>query len=230
MFTKYFFALAFFGLLLAVNVDNLIVVLTPPEFWQATRIARLDVATTVLAGVSSYLALGLLYQKRTKRLGGIRFIAAPAKIVLAFLFIYFLGLGGAAYAALLVETGLVVWIGVTAQKTFPIGLEYRKLLVIATTAILMDRVLHGMTYERYAFAELLNRCFDASIAWVLSIFPEQSAARLQQLILSGADRILASMLNTLFSLSFLLLVPWISPHFGMSLLGKLTPRGLGRSR
>ncbi len=230
MFTKYFFALAFCGLLLSINVENVIIVLTPPEFWPATKIARIDIVTTIAAGVNAYLALGLLYQKRTKRLGGIRFSAAPVKILLSFFFIYFLGIQGAAYSALIVEMGLVLWIGTSAQETYPVALEYRKLSVIAATAILMDRVLHGMTYEHYAFAGFLNRSFTATIAWVLSVFPEQAAARLQQLIASGEDRILASMLNTFISLFFLLLVPWISPYFAMTVLGRLMPRGLGRSR
>ncbi|MFH1573117.1 MAG: oligosaccharide flippase family protein, partial [Acidobacteriota bacterium] len=55
VFTHYLFLMVFAGLLMAVCIEDVLQILTPPEFWFAHRIARLEIVTFILAGAAFHL-------------------------------------------------------------------------------------------------------------------------------------------------------------------------------
>lgn len=134
MFTLYMYLTLFSAVFVAANISTLLVILTPPSFWPAAAIARIDVVTTVTAAASAYLNFGLLYRKQTGLITQIRLVTAPIKIALSIALIITVGLAGAAYSAMVMEFVLCLWIFRKAQLAYQLPLEYTKLAVLSVSA------------------------------------------------------------------------------------------------
>lgn len=137
MFTLYMFLMLFSAVLLAANIGTILTILTPPEFWEAASVARIEIATTVVAAANMYLVFGLIYRKQTWAITRIRIVTAGLKIALSAAFIALAGLRGAAYSALIMEIVVLVWIFIKAQRAYPLSLEYRKIAVLSTSAVVL---------------------------------------------------------------------------------------------
>jgi O-antigen/teichoic acid export membrane protein len=134
MLTNMIFVMLFTGILLAVDIRPLIMLLTPEPFWRAASIARIEILTTVLAGVVAFMEFGLIYRKWTGRLAFIRITVALGKVALGLMLIGQFGLGGAAYAALVMETITLAWLFQQSQKAYTIHIETGRILLLLTVA------------------------------------------------------------------------------------------------
>jgi len=134
MFTFFLLLATFVGLVIAMVIKPLLVVLTPPEFHPAYRIAQLDVVTVILRGAYYHVTFGLFYAKHTKTIAKIRGWTSVFKVALSWLFISTFGLFGAAWSAAIISVVLVV-VGFTlAQRQYQICLEWKKIALILGTA------------------------------------------------------------------------------------------------
>lgn len=153
IFTLYIFLTLFGAVFMAANIGSVLKIMTPPEFWPAVSIARIDIATTVMAAANAYLVFGLLYSKQTHTITQIRMIAAVIKIGLSAIFILVAGLAGAAYSALVMEVIVLIWIFNKAQHAYRLVLEYRKIIVLGGFAIML---VVFVDYVPEFASELLN--------------------------------------------------------------------------
>lgn len=134
MFTYYLFLASFVGLVIAMVIKPLLIILTPPEFHSAYRIAQVEVITLILQGVYYHLIFGLFYAKHTHTVAKLRSIVAVFKVGLSWFFISSLGIMGAAWSAAIMGTVSVVAAYFLARRQFAIKMEWKKVLFICSLA------------------------------------------------------------------------------------------------
>jgi len=145
--TSYLFAMTAAGTLLAVDVGPLLQVLTPPAFWGAARIARVEVLTTILAGAAAFMEFGLLYRKRTVSLTSITIVISVLKIALSYAFVSRWGLNGAAYSACAASAMTFVTISARSQRAYHISIERGAITMMTVTCVLLTVVITNIDYS-----------------------------------------------------------------------------------
>lgn len=211
MFTCYLFFMVFLGLVLAVTIQSILKLLTPPLFWQAAPIAQIEVVTTIISGCITYLSFGILYKKKTLIISIIKSILVPIKIFLAFLFIYYWGLQGAAYSALIIEITTLILITVKAQILYRLPLEYCKIVIIVISAFALFLLLDGNDYSNFKPAFFMKDNLLSPFITLLqsTSLGEWKSGKLVFIIQTRQDQFISLILNAVFSLSFLVLLPLI---------------------
>ncbi len=135
MFTYYLFLVTLIGLVMAVVIKQILIILTPPEFHPAYRIAQVEIISMILSGVYYHITFGLFYAKHTRTLAMIRGWSSAVKVVLSFLFISSFGIAGAAWSSAIIAAASVVIGFHLAQRRFRIFMEWEKILLICVTAL-----------------------------------------------------------------------------------------------
>jgi O-antigen/teichoic acid export membrane protein len=209
MFTRYLFMMTFAGLIMAATIDGVLKMVTPSDFWPAITIVRIEVVTTVLSGCAGYLSFGFLQSKHTKDLSIIRSALTPIKIGLGFIFISLWGLSGAAYSALVIEMISFIWLGSKAQKLYPIPLEYGKLIAIIASAGMLFVMIDGAGHVEIRSMEYLRVALMSPIESLLQLlsFAGWSSGRFLEIFHSRQEQIVTVILNSLFCMFFLALLP-----------------------
>jgi len=213
MLTGYVFLLAFGGLLLAVNIRPVLALLTPPEFWPAARIARIDIVTTILAGLVTYIQFGVIYTRQTKRLALIKSLVAPVKVAISFFMIRLFDLSGAAYSALITEVVLLLWIGRASQSVYKINIEYARILGTSLAAVGLFLIIEYIDVIPGGPLDLLADQVPLMLNWVRRI--PVARALLERVVnfLDGHEReVAALMFNTVASSAFLGVMPMLHPR------------------
>jgi len=141
MFSFFLALVVFGGLLIAVNIKTVLHLLTPPEFWPAYRIARIDVLALILTGCYYHVSFGLYYAKDTATMSKLRAATSVVKVLLSYLFIRFWGLYGAAWSAFITALILATAGGVLAQRRYRIELEWRKIAAVVGWAVVLFLLL-----------------------------------------------------------------------------------------
>jgi O-antigen/teichoic acid export membrane protein len=140
------------GLLLSVNIHTVLQLLTPPEFWPAFSIARIQTMQVIVHGIGMHLTFGLIYAKRTAVMARIAMATSTLKVGLSYLFISLWGLYGAAWSSLVTATVYMIWGHALAQRHYRLPLEWRKLALIAGFAgavfLAIDRLPTATIAER----------------------------------------------------------------------------------
>ena len=209
MFTRFLYLNIFAGLLLALTIQDILKVMTPPEFWPAGRIAQIETVTTILTACGTYLSFGILYQKQTKILSAIKGTVVPIKLLLGWLLIVQWGLAGAALSALIIELTCLGWIALKGHSFYPLPLEYTKIAVIILYAAFLFTLLNGATYE--AMMPIAEKLLSSVIQFVpLASVQEWKAGKIIELLHERREPVLSLVLNCFFSLSFLALFPLVS--------------------
>lgn len=210
MFTRYFFIIVFLGLMLGVTIQSIIELTTPPEFWQAISIAKIEIITTILNGSITYLSFGILYSKKTKILSLIKMVLAPIKILVSFLFIFSWGLKGAAYSALMMEFIALIWIFNKAQTLYPMPFDYWKIGLISFSGFIIflllgtDNQLHK-SVVLYASEKLLY----PFMIFLEPILENWNLAKLYLILQNKKDNIILLLSNIFLSSAFLGLIPFV---------------------
>ncbi|MFH1144010.1 MAG: oligosaccharide flippase family protein [Candidatus Eisenbacteria bacterium] len=211
MFTNYLFTSVFAGLLLAVNLDTLLHLMTPPEFWPAVMVGRIGIISTILSGCFSYLEFGLLFTRRTRAISLIIGVKALVKLGLSYVFISNWGLQGAALAAALTDSVAVVWVWRQAQRAYPLDMEWRRISAIAVTAVGLFAITLGLDATGAGFAHLLARPIHAA---TLDLLGAQAGG------VVTLERVVALMnmaMDTTIAAAYLLLIPYVRPDFAARL-------------
>ncbi len=225
MLTGYAFGMLFLGLLMAVNLGPLITLLTPPSFWPSVRIAKVEVLNTLLSAGIGYIQFGLLYRHRTRRLAAIKAAGAVAKIALSAALIGLFGLAGAAYASLCVYAGMLVWIGVDAQKVYRLQIEWRRLAVLAAMAVGLYAVVELSMQWPAGPAPRVGEIVGPAIQAVAGAWPLEGtrAQRWLMYLVREREKLGALVVNMVAALSYGLVLLWVRPQ----LARRLVARGVG---
>ncbi|MBE2886749.1 lipopolysaccharide biosynthesis protein [Geobacter anodireducens] len=211
MFTNFLFVVIFAGLLLAVTIPYLLEVMTPAEFWNASRIAQIEILSTILAASSSYMVFGILIRQQTAVISIIKSALTPVKIILAFALIYAWGLAGAAYSALVIEVLTLIWISVKSQSFYSITLEYKKIGMIICGAAMIFVMLDGNNYTTSGPARYFKEHFLRPVLLCLQSSPlgDGKSGRLVRALMIKEDQLVAIIFNSAISSILWVLFPFV---------------------
>jgi O-antigen/teichoic acid export membrane protein len=209
MFTYSLYLLVFAGLVMAAAIQDLLMILTPPEFWLAYRIARIEILTVLLINIRAHLTFGLLYAKDTKTWAIMRSVMSVIKIGLSFLFISLWGLYGAAYSACVVAFLTLLWGLKLGQARYRITLETRKILLLSGAAVLLFALLTRIDFRESGLVQSLSAGAMPRIADFLTHTPLGTWKEGKGIVLlqERADLLLDMMLKTLVAGFYILLFP-----------------------
>lgn len=135
MFTLALFLLVLVALLIALSIRDVLVLLTPPAFWEATRIAQIECVTLVLAAATQHVNLGFVHRKDTRAWARTTSIISVTKIVVSVAFVASMGLWGAAYSALLAASVLFFLALQGGQRRYHVQHRHPWNLVIVGAAL-----------------------------------------------------------------------------------------------
>lgn len=209
MFTKYYFMMVFAGLIMAVNIDSILFIMTPPEFWYASSIAKIDIITTILVGSISSLEFGLLYKKQTKIISKIISISSVLKIAVSYLLIKNYGIYGAAYSGCLLAILQIVLVTVYSQKHYRVQLEFKKIAIISLVAMVTVLAINNIEHTSFPPAIFIKAHLLPTVTYALfdTLVVEWKADKLIELLKLKQDLLVSLIINSLLSLFYLLIIP-----------------------
>ncbi|MEZ5543306.1 MAG: lipopolysaccharide biosynthesis protein [Pseudomonadota bacterium] len=211
MLTRYFYLLVFAGLILAVTIPQILELMTPPEFWPAVRITRVEVVTTILSSCNTFMLFGIFYSKHTRLISRMVIILTPLKIALAYVLISTWGLTGAAYSAAIIAAITLMWSSIRSQQYYPIAIEYRNLFLIVISAVMLFYVLEGNRYADFAPAvylrtQLMPGLVDAlQTTWMGS----WKSGKLIELLREREEPFVIMLFNLLSCMTYAALIPLV---------------------
>ncbi len=137
--TAWCFLLALIGLAVGLFAEEVLILLTPRDYWPAAPVLSIGAAGLVLFGTTQITALGITLEKRTMLLTAGAWLAATVNVLLNLLLIPRFGAVGAAVATFFSYGALTGSFLYWTQKLHPLPLErsklaYSGLLVAATLA------------------------------------------------------------------------------------------------
>jgi O-antigen/teichoic acid export membrane protein len=209
MYTYLLYLMTFAGLVLAVTIEDILAILTPPEFWPASRIAQIEIITVILTSSSFHLNFGLLYAKDTKTWAIIRSSVAILKIGLSYLFIRLWGLYGAAYSACAVAAITMLWGLQAGQARYRLWLEYRKILLIILAAAAIFLWLTNVDFGETRLARSwANDVVPTLAGWLEgTALGQWKEGKAVDILRDRADLVLDMLIKLVLSCSYLILLP-----------------------
>jgi len=211
MFTKFLFLMTAAGLVMAVIIKPMLVVLTPPEFHPAYRVARVEIISVILAATYYHLTFGLAYAKHTKVIALLRGWSSGLKVLLTWFFISNWGILGAAYSSAI--TGIFTTIvGFNlAQKRYPLPLERGKLLTIVGLSVALFVLITRWDLEgSYLFQALSSQTLPRIAETLQSTFlGTYKNGKAITILLERSSPLAEIIIRGLAACSFLLLLPMV---------------------
>jgi len=209
MFTYALFLITAAGLMMAVCIEDVLRILTPPEFWIAHRIAKIEIVSTILMSCVYHLNFGIFYCKETKEWGKLRGWTSALKLVLSVGFIWAWGLDGAAFSALVTALVVLIWGGAVGQRLYRIGVETAKVWVMVGLAVVIFAVLDRIDLADAAWLTPVRevwmpRCVDVVQGSFLGTWKNGKAV---VLLSERSDLIVDAAVKFLMSCVFLLYLP-----------------------
>lgn len=134
--TFWLLGLAWAATALALLLTDVIRLLAPPEFHEATEVVAWIVFGYLAFGVYMIAAQGTYFSMRTRLVAVLTLTAGALNVALNFLLIPPLGIAGAAVATLVAFAALAVMQGALSQRLYPIAWEYGRWARILAAALL----------------------------------------------------------------------------------------------
>jgi hypothetical protein len=206
MYTRFLLLIVFAGLVMATVIKEVILLLTPAEFAPAIRIARIEIVSLILAGSYMHMMFGLYYHKKTKTISLIRSVTAVLKIGLSWFFISRWGINGAAYAAVVGWTIMLVWNGTLSYALYPIRLEYKRIALIVLSAVAVQFVITIINIENFGIYQWLDQSLVPALA-NNSFLAGLKDGKVTTTLAEKSGMIAAFSVKLLMVMSYLLLFP-----------------------
>lgn len=228
----YFLYIALLGfLLLAVNVRTVLQIMTPPEFWEAYRVAIIEAAQTVAMGVAAYAGFGLLYAKRTDLFARILIVTSVIKVGLSYFMIVKWGLYGAAWSGFFSAVAIAIWRAILSQRFYRLEIDWRKAgLIVAVAGGLSFGIARISTESIAAWgAPALDLLQRAAAGMQDTWLGTWKGGKVLTILTERSSLVLALVVRTVMAASYLLILPVVHIESQRKIMRKLESRGL-RSR
>ena len=232
MFVYFVFLSVFAFLLLAVNIDSVLRVMTPREFWAAGSIAKVEAAQIVTKAAMAHLAFGLMYAKRTDLLARAMIVTSIVKVGLSYVMISVWGLSGAAWSGLVITFVYGLWAWQMGWRFYRFPLAWGKLTLIGSTAVAIMVVDARMPLD--TVAQWGAPVVDAMQSAVRALGPTWIGTwkdgRLIQILVDRAPEVFDLTVRTAGACLFLLLLPLVHHETGERIVARMrAARAGGRS-
>lgn len=221
MYTSFMLLACFAALVLAVDVDLLIRIMTPPEFWPAAHIARIEIVGLIFAGSYYHLMFGLYYRKRTKEISRIRVVTSLLKIGISWAMIRQWGIYGAAWSACFIWGLTAAWAGARSQQLYRIRIQYGRLALIVLAALAIDRLLAFADLGGTGFCRWLENSVIPAVLPLIEATPLNGYknGRILAALVDKSPLIALLICKTLLCCSYLLIFPILHSGFRRRLRG-----------
>jgi len=170
-----------FTLALSIFSEELLRVVSPPEYWGAAHVIAIVGLAYVFMGLSHFFRVGLYYTKQTKYLGyavgGSAILNLPLNLALIPTF----GAMGAAWATLISFAILALATFAVSQRIFPIRFQYIRLLKLILAGVAIYGASRLIRPESLTGAIAVDLLFVASFPLVLLAFQFYEAAELRKM-------------------------------------------------
>jgi O-antigen/teichoic acid export membrane protein len=218
------------GLLLTVNIRTVLQLLTPPEFWEAFSVARVQTMQVIVHGIGLHLTFGLIYAKRTDIMARLAIFTAAIKVGLAYLMISTWGLYGAAWSSFAAATIYTVWGFFLARSYYRFLMEWRKLAFMTGFAVAL--FLYIDTIETESIAAWGAPFLEATKDWMQGLndtwLGRWRDGRLLNIMFDRSDLVFDLCIRSLLVSIYLLILPLVHTETKRSLgqrLARLRARG-----
>ncbi len=131
------------GLVLSVLIDEIMVVMTTPEFYRAGELVPVIALTMVILSMRYHFEFGILYSKQTKYYMYINIVVSVVHVLGNAALVYLYGLWGALYASLLSISLHSLLMYIIGNRFYYIDFSLRytfKLLALAIGFYLLSRI------------------------------------------------------------------------------------------
>ena len=143
------------SLVIAVCINDILKILTPPEFWGASSIAQIGCLTAVLSSVTYHVNFGYYYAKDTKSWALLTVCISLVKVAMSVGFIYRWGLWGAAYSACIGQFLMVVFAARGGQQRFRLVYNHRLNIVAILVGLSLFTVSEFFKVEIFSLSEMI---------------------------------------------------------------------------
>lgn len=204
MFTYYLFLVTYVGLVMAVMLEPILVILTPPEFHIAYRIAQIEIVTLIFSGVYYHVAVGLLYAKQTRVLSTIRGGTSLGKIGVSWILISKFGIMGAAWSGAIIAVLTAVIVFLLSQRRFRMTIEWANCAAIAAIAGAMFATIDGLSVEKLGLFHTIDNSVVPRVAEFIAKTPLDAwkDGRLPALLVERSSPLAEAMVKGLLASTF----------------------------
>ena len=211
MFSYFLYLCLLGGLLLTVNIRAVLQLLTPPEFWAAVSIARIQTLQVIVHGAGMHLTFGLIYAKRTGVLARLNMMIAVVKVALAYTLISTWGLYGAAWSSFAAATIYTVWGHFLARRHYRIVVEWRKVWFMAACALAVFAAIEQVRTEDIAArgAPLLGALQAAADGLRDTWLGQWKEGKILRLLVERGQLVLDLLARSLMTGAFLVILPLV---------------------
>lgn len=136
-----------FALALGVSlfVKEVLILISPSEYWPAYRVVPLISSAYVFFGAYTICKIGIILTKKTKYVSITTTAGVILNLILNFFFIKAMGMYGAALSTLMSQALMLVLILTFSQKLYPVSWDFSKLLKVGVLAVFF--YLFGMQID-----------------------------------------------------------------------------------
>ncbi len=143
------------SLIIAVGIDDILKILTPSEFWDASSIAQIGCLTAVLSSITYHVNFGYYYAKDTKNWALLTTYISLLKVAMSVGLIYRWGLWGAAYSGLIGQFLMVVFAARGGQRRFALVYNHRLNIVAILVGLSLFTVSEFFKVEIFSLSETI---------------------------------------------------------------------------
>lgn len=143
VYDYYFLLMLFIGLTLSIFIDEIMQVMTTPEYYRAGAYVPFIVLTMFILGMKYHFEFGILYKKKTKYYSYINMGTACVHLTLNFLLVRSYGLWGAIYASVIAIGLNTTLIYVVANRLYSINFDFArnaKMFAVAIALFALSKV------------------------------------------------------------------------------------------
>jgi len=157
--TIWFFVLIVFSTVVNLFSQELLLMLTPKDYWSASKLLPFIGISLAFFGTNQILGTGIALENKTFHFSIASWIAAGANFALNLLLIPLYGAQGAAFATLCSSVLLWVYYLVCCQKLHPLPLEGIKLLmciILAVVSVCFNLWLNSFAWSAVVFSSKIT--------------------------------------------------------------------------
>lgn len=184
VYDYYFLMILIVGLALSVFADEIMRVMTTPEFYQAGRLVPLIVLMMLILGMKYHYEFGILYRKKTQYYSYINTFTAVVHLLLNLILIGTYGIWGAVYASLAgvsLSTALIYWVG---RRLYPVDFDFSTHLKMFGVAVMVYAVSRFAATEslwvHIVYKSFLFSAFPFLLIW-MGVLSDGEINRIKQL-------------------------------------------------
>jgi O-antigen/teichoic acid export membrane protein len=167
--TYFWFILVFTGLGLSILIQDVIKIISPPEFWPAGYYAPAIVLSYIIYAMDNHVGFGILIAKKTEYWTYVNFAMCGINLALNFLLIPSYGSWGAVAATFLSLVFKITALHMVSRKLFYIPFEWGRMagmLAIAISLYVFSLVVHFDDLVKAIIIDIILSFLFLPLIWI----------------------------------------------------------------